>query len=44
MNQTFVYWLIIGGLCLAFPPLVGFVLGVAFFCGLWWLWFKMLGG
>ena len=44
MSRTVVDWLVIAGLCLTFPPLLGFVLGVAFFCGLWRVWFKVLGG
>lgn len=34
----------VGLLCLLFPPLLGLVLGVAFFMGLWWLFFKLLSG
>ena len=34
----------VGLLCLLFPPLLGLVLGVAFFLGLWWLFFKLIGG
>lgn len=44
MSRTVIYWLVIAGLCLLFPPLLGFVLGVAFFCGMWWVFFKVLGG
>lgn len=44
MNRTVIYWLVIGGLCFAFPPLLGFVLGVAFFTGMRWVWFKVMGG
>jgi hypothetical protein len=34
----------VGLLCLLFPPLLGLVLGAAFFLGLWWLFFKLIGG
>lgn len=44
MNRTVIYWLVIAGLCLLFPPLFGFVGAVAFFCVVWWVWFKVLGG
>ena len=44
VNPTVTYWIAVLALCFIFPPLFGFVLGVGFFCGLWWLWFKVLGG
>lgn len=44
MSPTFAYWTIIAVLCVCFPPLTGFVLGIALFCGIWWFWFKVLGG
>jgi hypothetical protein len=44
VNPTVAYWLLVVGLCVLFPPLLGFVIGVGFFCGLWWFWFKVLGG
>ena len=43
MNPTVVYWLVIAGLCLLFPPLLGFVLGITLFCVMWWVWFKVRG-
>ena len=43
VNPTVTYRLVIIGLCVFFPPLTGFVIGVVFFCGLW-LWFNVLGG
>ena len=44
MNPTVIYWIVIVGLCIFFPPLLGFVLGVGIFCAIYWLWMKVLGG
>jgi hypothetical protein len=44
MNPTIAYWIAIVGLCICFPPLLGFVFGVALFCLIWMFWFKVLGG
>jgi hypothetical protein len=34
----------VGVLCLLFPPLLGLVLGAALFMGLWYIFFKLIGG
>jgi hypothetical protein len=44
MSPTVTYWLIIAALCFFFPPLMGFVLGVAVFCAIWWFWTTVLVG
>lgn len=44
MNPTIAYWIAIIALCVCFPPLLGFVLGIGLFFGLWVFWFKVLGG
>lgn len=44
MSKVAIYWLVIGGLCLCYPPLLGFILGIAVVLAIWWGWFKLLGG
>ena len=44
VNPTILYWIAIIALCVCFPPLFGFVLGLAVYSLLCWFWFKVLGG
>jgi hypothetical protein len=41
-------WLIYFGVvtmgCLIYPPLLGFCIGVAGYCFLWWVVYKAIGG
>ena len=43
MSPTVPYWIGITALCIFFPPLLGFVLGVGIICAIYWFWMKMLG-
>jgi hypothetical protein len=43
VNPTITYWMAVVALCIFFPPLLGFVLGVGLFCLIWWFWMKVLG-
>jgi hypothetical protein len=43
MNPTVTWLIVIVGLCVLFPPLLGFVLGVGVFCVIWWFWMKVFG-
>ena len=44
VNPTITYWLFVVGLCVLFPPLLGFFLGLGLFRLIWMFWFKVLGG
>jgi hypothetical protein len=45
MSNEFKFFLCVCGLCLFFPPLLGLVLGMAFFVALWFFFYKVvLGG
>lgn len=44
MNDQAKFYLCLAGLCLVFPPLIGLVLGVAFVVGMWFFFYKILGG
>lgn len=44
MNDYAKFYLCLGGLCLIFPPLLGLVLGVAFFVALWYFFYKVVFG
>lgn len=44
MNDWSKFGLAVGLCCLLFPPMLGFVLGVGIFVGIWYLIFQLLGG
>jgi hypothetical protein len=43
MNPTVTWLIVIVGLCVLFPPLLGFVAGIGFACAIRWLWMKVCG-
>lgn len=44
MNDQVKFYLCLAGLCLVFPPLLGLVIGVGIFAGIWYFFFKVFGG
>ena len=44
MNDYVKFYLCLGGLCLIFPPLLGLVIGVAAFVGVWYFFYKVVFG
>jgi hypothetical protein len=43
MNYAF-FFLCVAVLCIACPPLLGFVTGLGGFCFIWYCFYKLLGG
>jgi hypothetical protein len=44
MKPYAIYFTVFGICCLICPPLIGIGLGIAIFCFVWWVGFKMIGG
>jgi hypothetical protein len=44
MKPYAIYFAVLALCCLICPPLLGIVMGVAIFCALWWVGFKLIGG
>ncbi len=44
MKPWATYFGVLAICCIVCPPLIGIAKGIALFCVLWWLGFKMLGG
>jgi hypothetical protein len=44
MKAWTTYFCVLGLCCLICPALIGIGLGIAIFCALWWVGFKMIGG
>jgi len=44
MSPTVAYWIGVAALCICFPLLLGFVLGVGIICGIRWFWMRVLEG
>ena len=44
MSDFAKFMLVVGGMCLFYPPFLGLVLGVAGFCVVWFIIFKLIGG
>jgi hypothetical protein len=44
MKPWAIFFGVVGVSCLIYPPLLGFCIGVAGYCLLWWVIFKAIGG
>jgi len=44
MKAWTTYFAVVGICCLMCPPLLGIAAGIAIFCVIWWVGFKMIGG
>lgn len=44
MSKTPIYWMVIVGLCVCFPPLIGLWIGIGVYFALYRVWFRVVGG